>query len=142
MRSRDPLTRETKVLHDRWRAITGLQVHDDEPYVWNGWFGIVDTKDSIIGHDDWFVPMSMWRYIEGAEKLCHEWLAQIMDLPRNIEKGYDGTYPKGRPTTRHMFVKLDDDERRYVDDIKAKLLTPTVNGKDPGWNLLPGELDD
>lgn len=68
------------------------------------------------------------------------WLREMLDLPWHPERMYQGEYPKGRPTTFHRMVKLNDDERRYVEDLRAKHLDPTVPIKDPGWNLLPGEI--
>lgn len=78
--------------------------------------------------------------IPWAAELCEMWLREMLDLPWHPERMYQGEYPKGRPTTFHRMVKLNDDERRYVEDLRAKHLDPTVPIKDPGWNLLPGEI--
>lgn len=134
MLSKDPLTRETKVVQG-FRVVSGLTVDDDQPMVWRAWVGLVDPKDVIIGRDDYFVPLRMWP--SWAAELCEMWIQQLLTLPRNIEKVYQGLYPKGRPTTVHRMVRLDDDERRYVEDVKAKLLQPSVAAKDPGFNELP-----
>jgi len=141
MLSRDVLTRETKVVQGL-RVVSGLTVDDDEPMAWRAWVGIIDPKDTIIvgGSDDYFVPIRMWGTIPWAAEMAEMWLREVLTLPREVERFYQAQYPNGRSTTFHRIVKLDDDERRYVEDIKAKLLEPTVAAKEPGWNLLPGEV--
>lgn len=143
MLSRDVLTRETKVVQG-FRCVSGLTVDDDEPMVWRAWVGIIDPKDTVIvgGGDDYFVPTRMWGTIPWAAELAEMWFREMLNLPWHPERIFQGEYPKGRPTTFHRMIKLNDDERRYVEDIKAKLLDPTVNAKDPGWNLLEGELEE
>jgi hypothetical protein len=141
MLSRDPLTRETKVVQG-FRVVSGLTVDDDEPMVWRAWIGIIDPKDAIIvgGTDDYFVPTRMWGTIPWAGELAEMWLREILKLPRNVEKIYQAEYPKGRPTTFHRMIRLDDVERMYVEAIHKKLADKAIQTKDPGWNLLPGEV--
>jgi len=141
MLSKDPVTRETKVVNG-FRVVSGLTVDDDEPMAWHAWVGIIDPKDTVIvgGSDDYFVPLRMWGTIPWAAEMCEMWFREMLALPWHPEKMYQGEYPKGRPTTFHRMIKLNDEERRYVEDLRAKLLDPTVPIKDPGWNLLPGEV--
>lgn len=143
MLSKDPVTRETKVVQG-FRVVSGLTVDDDEPLVWHAWIGIIDPKDTVIvgGLDDYFVPIRMWSTIPWAADMGEMWFREMLALPWHPEKMAQGQYPKARPTTFHRFVKLNDDERRYVEDVHAKLLEPTVAVKEPGWNLLPGELPE